>query len=719
MDLQKILRSIQEHCATNRRRVTEFFQDFDKLRSGRISPYQFRRCLHMLGMVNLLSELDYELLFEHFRSANDRSMINYRAFSDAIDSAFVMKSLERTPTATFTMTVGGTKVHKPNLLSHEQWEKFAALMNFFIEETMVRGLILKEPFNDFDRHNNGRVTPAQFRRCFPFGLTEESMQIILRRYEDPATRDIDYLAWVREVEEAIAARQGSVQQRTESRPTEARRDFDTEGLIRELQRHVLTNRIKVEENFRDYDKLRSQLITEGQFASALGTLKFPKFSLTPAHIHMLQEHYRVEDDQGVPKIAYMQFCRDMDSVFTGLGLEKTPTRPWSPRPDLFVKEINHLSAEAEARLAIILDHIRSVVRTKRVQMKSFFKDFDRVTKGLYQTTLITRTRFERVLTLVDICLKPEEFKLICDKYQVKDAGNDSEYVRYLDFCADVDPEDAIRPLGFATINAWDGMTPQNYVPLGKTGKLTIQEVEEDIQTHCFTKRVRIHEFFRDFDPLRSGVVTRGQFASALTMCGIALSPAELQLLYAKYESPARPGGVKWLVFADAIDEVFTTKGLEYSPTRALDTTQRILTKRVAELEPRAGPAVEDVLARLRQVVRAHGILLPPFFEDYDKHNTGRITASQFQQVLSRHHFGLTEEETAALLDCYREARSRHIDYRRFIRDIECLEITTLSGAYVPRSATLSPVARPFSPTAVAERFIAADVPPADIVELLQ
>lgn len=67
--LQKILRSIQEHCATNRRRVTEFFQDFDKLRSGRISPYQFRRCLHMLGMVNLLSELDYELLFEHFRSA--------------------------------------------------------------------------------------------------------------------------------------------------------------------------------------------------------------------------------------------------------------------------------------------------------------------------------------------------------------------------------------------------------------------------------------------------------------------------------------------------------------------------------------------------------------------------------------------------------------------------------------------------------------------------
>lgn len=54
----------------------------------------------------------------------------------------------------------------------------------------------------------------------------------------------------------------------------------------------------------------------------------------------------------------------------------------------------------------------------------------------------------------DICLKPEEFKLICDKYQVKDAGNDSEYVRYLDFCADVDPEDAIRPLVCETISSY-------------------------------------------------------------------------------------------------------------------------------------------------------------------------------------------------------------------------------------------------------------------------
>lgn len=83
-----------------------------------------------------------ELKFSVPSICSDRSMINYRAFSDAIDSAFVMKSLERTPTATFTMTVGGTKVHKPNLLSHEQWEKFAALMNFFIEETMVRGVLL-------------------------------------------------------------------------------------------------------------------------------------------------------------------------------------------------------------------------------------------------------------------------------------------------------------------------------------------------------------------------------------------------------------------------------------------------------------------------------------------------------------------------------------------------------------------------------------------------
>jgi hypothetical protein len=69
-------------------------------------------------------------------------------------------------------------------------------------------------------------------------------------------------------------------------------------------------------------------------------------------------------------------------------------------------------------------------------------------------------------------------------------------------------------------------------------------------------------------------------------------------------------------------QVFTVKGLEHFPTRSLDTTDRILTKKRLEQEPAVTPAVRELLGRLQEVVRAWGILLPPFFQDYDRHNTG-------------------------------------------------------------------------------------------------
>jgi hypothetical protein len=52
------------------------------------------------------------------------------------------------------------------------------------------------------------------------------------------------------------------------------------------------------------------------------------------------------------------------------------------------------------------------------------------------------------------------------------------------------------------------------------------------------------------------MVTRAQFASALTMCGLSLLPEELDLLNEKYQSVTKAGHVKWLVFADAMDEVW-------------------------------------------------------------------------------------------------------------------------------------------------------------------
>jgi|EP00670_Eutreptiella_braarudii_P001368 Ca2+-binding EF-hand superfamily protein len=739
-DIQEILQKIRTHCKNNRVRVTEFFQDFDKLRSGLITPYQFQRCLNMLGVVNQVTQSDYEQLFLHYKSPTEHNKVNYVQFCDAVDNVFTVKNLEKSPTVRSPMQQNFLSPRKraANPLTEEQYAKYNREMEHFVAETMARGIMLKEPFRDFDNHCNGRVTVSQFLRCFPFRVDADTTRILLQRYQDSASGDVDYLAWVRDVEDAIEAKRLPVEVKREGRRTEQKSDYGIQSLLVELQKQVLTNRIRVEEVFKDYDKLRSELVTETQFASGLGVLKFQKFSLSPSHIKMLQDHYRVQDTYGNVRTAYMRFVNDMDSVFTEKGLEKTPQRRVQPRYDLLVKEQNYMASHDEARVEAVLDHVRSMIKTRRILIKPYFKDFDRACKGVYQTKFTTRARFERALTCVGISLSPEDFKLLCDKYQAKEAGNDSDSIRYLDFCADVDPEEPEVPKTNSSSRLNAPLEPK-YVPLGKTGRVTIEEVEDDIQTHCLSNRIRIHEYFRDFDTLRSGVVTKAQFATALTISGMTLRQDELDLLYVRYASPTKPGFVQWLTFADAVDEVFTCKKLEQSPTKTPGTTQRILAKKRQEQEPELSDHVEAILARLNEVVRTRGILLPPFFQDFDKHNTGRITASQFQQVLSRHHFNLSESETTALLNCYRDFRSRHINYRRFIGDVDASERPRTSpvpefehaslgmrpGTGPASLAASRSMTSPFSTFSTRSTgfagsagFVAADVPPADTDDLM-
>ena len=87
----------------------------------------------------------------------------------------------------------------------------------------------------------------------------------------------------------------------------------------------------------------------------------------------------------------------------------------------------------EEEVERIMTHVRSLIKTRRILLKPFFHDFDRANKGVYLTTSTTRGRFERALSYAGIVLTARGFKLLCDKYQVHDAGTESDLVRYLDF----------------------------------------------------------------------------------------------------------------------------------------------------------------------------------------------------------------------------------------------------------------------------------------------
>lgn len=77
------------------------------------------------------------------------------------------------------------------------------------------------------------------------------------------------------------------------------------------------------------------------------------------------------------------------------------------------------------------------------------------------------------------------------------------------------------------------------------------------------KRVRIEEFFRDFDKLRKGRVTVPQFKSVLSMLNFALTDAEFESLAEKYRAEA--GTFNHAQFTHTINAAFTQKGIDKDP----------------------------------------------------------------------------------------------------------------------------------------------------------
>lgn len=64
------------------------------------------------------------------------------------------------------------------------------------------------------------------------------------------------------------------------------------------------------------------------------------------------------------------------------------------------------------------------------------------------------------------------------------------------------------------------------------------------------KKLRIKEFFKDFDGLRKGTVSETQFRRVLDMTGIPLKDDEFNALLKKYKQPDRYEILLYLSFTD-------------------------------------------------------------------------------------------------------------------------------------------------------------------------
>ena len=80
------------------------------------------------------------------------------------------------------------------------------------------------------------------------------------------------------------------------------------------------------------------------------------------------------------------------------------------------------------------------------------------------------------------------------------------------------------------------------------------------------KRVRIEEFFKDFDKLRKGKVTINQFTTILSMLNFNLTEAEFTSLAKKYQTSDPDSQFNYFQFCASINAAFTVKGIDKDPS---------------------------------------------------------------------------------------------------------------------------------------------------------
>ena len=182
----------------------------------------------------------------------------------------------------------------------------------------------KSFFQDRDALRSFKVTPKIFRQVLNtlgFEIDEAQTAAVATVYgnEDNYIKYAEFLRDANCLEYVINAPTTGAKATYINRFT----DFDGERahqqLMTKIKQIVKKDRIRLLEFFQDHDGLRKGYLAAQKFR---GTLYAQRILLTPAEFERLEKHFALPHDAGL--INYVNFCDELDYIFTDKTIEKNP-----------------------------------------------------------------------------------------------------------------------------------------------------------------------------------------------------------------------------------------------------------------------------------------------------------------------------------------------------------------------------------------------------------
>ena len=344
-----------------------------------------------------------------------------------------------------------------------------------------------------------------------------------------------------------------------------------------------------------------------------------------------------------------------------------------------------MTDEEFGQINMILDEYRKAVQIKRIHLKPMFQDFD-ITKNQH----VTKHQFLRTLGLLGVSASEQILNCLLKAYM--DRGNVDE-VNYFDFCNDIDSPEQLFGVGRGYNHSFDYYPKTKPritgIDIKKDKPEDVQDILAKLRQICKEQRIRISEFFRDFDKLRSGFISEAQFRIGLNMSKIVLSGAEFRLLCEEFKAPKAGQHVKWREFSDQVDEVFTKKNLERSVDISLDDarTQSIYGQRMPDNTDNSN--VGRVQEQFMFLINRERLDAKSFFQDQDRHNHFKVSPKQFKQTLSLLGVAISDEELASIVRVY-ATKLGDIQYLPFLNDCSILKYV-INEPFTGAKSTYQPI----------------------------
>lgn len=626
-----------------------------------------------------MTEEEIKKIANFYSDTND--MVHYKEFCNRMENTFNIPNLEKQPTLNPVRPSPKQLQTKLTKLNATEETRLQELIQEIREYVSKRRIMLYPYFKDFDRGAGytRTVTKGQFSRILNFSKIEISprdLDLIYRKYRDPVTGDVLYPAFTIAVEAEFgeymrcvddytryghadnwkpenklnrqtSASSPQITSQPKKRTNKIQTVDQTKAVIIE---YLYANRVRGEVFFKDFDPLRSGLVTKSIFLRCLDSMGIT--DVHPEEASALADSYKCP--QKPDCVQWTAFLTDVATLHDKSEMFQTiyglPDEPFVPKADVKGKiEFSQLSKNEQEIVLAVMQRFFDKVSQRRLLPKPVFQDFDQHNHGH-----VTLAQFNQVLCTLQLGCSQEESdaleKLFTDQW-----GFD-----YEEFLESIAPRTELQTeyegqlkelqtLGQKKMFTATGVESERYSSmLPKKSTEIFSTAMTRMKTLVFKERIRVYEWMKDYDKLRSGSIPASSFRRALDLCGAGdvLVEPEIISIMQSYVCNKKDKHIRYLDFCEELETVFTVPHLDKNPLTEVKQFKPPVEWERNDLEPIEETIYEMAMQRLSEHIKKTRIQLHPLFEDYDRVHNATVSRSQFHRVLSELEMGglLSEQE---------------------------------------------------------------------------